>query len=188
MKVSAITLCSCLLLSACEGAPLGEDPDGGTPPNGVYQLTATPIADDCTPRVATPPAQQVFLGVHSPAALSVAVPNPAFGQPVQSWSVEPLQDGRFAADVTVCGAVHSRLLELQHLSASHLTVRQTETFSGIAHVDPTCSSTAPLPQRDCTSSAELRYDLVLACAPPCVVELKYGLDGKAVGACDCRAK
>lgn len=197
MRMIFVTIC--LTVGGCNGAPLftSEAGDGGhvadgdrgsdggvvgsTPAAGAYRVTVTPTSDTCSP-VAQPIAPSIAFVLAGLVANSVTVDWPgttfAAGSAVTVAGFTLAPDSG-DAELTINGATLDAMFVLRSRDATGFTVTQSQAWTHVA--DATAPSPS-LPSSDCDAAATLRYDLLLACAAPCVLTATKDPDSLA---CTC---
>jgi hypothetical protein len=173
-----------ILLAGCATRPLDDaSSDGGTPVTGAYQLTISPLHDDCFPQAEWPQPKTVFVAAEAPV-LELLIPLTHFAGESPSFHAVTLI-GDAVGDLSLgCGGLGHEGLVLTQQSRQSITVEEDETWTGVAGKGVTCET----PQKDCSLAVSLRYHLLLACEKPCVTELIIGLNGEDLPpACHCPA-
>ena len=194
MRMILVTIC--IAFGGCNGAPLftteagdGGAVDGGSdggvvsgvPPAGAYRVTVTPTSDTCSPQ-AQPIAPTIAFVEAGPVANSVVVdwPGTTFvpsnAVVVAGFTLAPDSGD---SELTVNGATLDATFLMQSRDATGFTVTQSQAWT---HVVDATGPSPSLPSSDCTYAATLRYDLVLACAAPCVLSATKDPDNLA---CTC---
>jgi hypothetical protein len=165
-----IALTVLTLAVGCVARPIDVGGDGSPPTTGIYHLTETRTTT-CTPvaEVAHEETEAVVVtddASHLGVSFTVAsVRHPEF------WVARSvaLVDGANAVELGTCGTHRRQTLRVVHQSGDSLVLQHVDTWAGVADGDPTtCPTEIDLPQADCATTTELRYQLDDPCPLECL--------------------
>jgi hypothetical protein len=156
-------LAAAVLLSGCNL------PTSGPIVSGVYRLTTTIDEDTCSPRVSAIAPAEVGI-VELDGTTTVHVPEIVPSLNVLGWQAFALPDATLSKTTPSMPECRLSLVEQLDVTAhdarsAHMALRED--------LQPAVPSTAcdlPAVASACTIAATLDYELVLPCAPPCLIK------------------
>jgi hypothetical protein len=160
----------------------------GSPPAGIYRVDVSPARGDCVPQTLTGPLPQpvqVFGGLEPNGALRVSFPYFVESVPFTYLESLSVKDGTLRLNPDTCGASQSVTVTVTGMSDSAYSVTRSSAWTNTAAIDRRAVCLAGVPQADCHTSAEVRYTLLQACPPPCVVRESESPSASFFGTLEC---